>query len=101
MAAIVAVAGIKTEFNGGADTIECNFSPMPVNGVQIEASGFTLDAATITVKGASGGDSDTVAFTEAKHVAVLSSSNAGIAKISQAKLSGVGAVTGFVTFTPL
>jgi len=101
MAAIVAVAGIKTAFSGGADTIECNFSPMPANGVQIEASGFTLNNSTITVKGASGGDPDTIAFTESKHIAVLSSSNSGIAKISQAKLSGVTAGSWFVTFTPL
>lgn len=100
MATITAQPGIKTAFAGGADEIVCTFSPMAPNGIQIESQGFTLDGSTISVKGASGGDYDTVAFTDAKHIAVLGSSNAG-AKISQAKISGVTAGSYFVTFVPL
>lgn len=101
MATITAQPGIKTAFAGGADEIVCNFSPVAEKGVQIEASGFTLDAGDIEIKGASGGDGDVIPFTEARHIAVIGASNSDRAKISQAKISGVAGGSYFVTFTAL
>jgi hypothetical protein len=97
MATVTAVKGVKTAFLGGADEIVCLF-PSSAKAVQVEVEGFTLNNATITVKGRSStAAADTVAFTEAKHIAVLRAQN-GAAYIGEVKLAAVAGGTYNVTF---
>lgn len=100
MATITAIPGIKTAFSGGADVIECTFSPLAKNGVQVETQGFTLNGATVEAYGGSSTDPDELSFTEAKHVAVISSA-AGVANVGKVSISAVTAGSYFVTFSPL
>lgn len=94
MATVTAQPGIKTAFAGGSDDLICTFSPAARKGVQIESQGFTLDGATIQVKGISS-DYDTIAFTEAKHIAVVGVQSGGLT--GQIRISGVTAGSWFVT----
>lgn len=96
MATIAAVKGIKTAFLGGADIIQCTFSPGAKNGVQIEVEDFTLNNSTVTVFGLSSTDGDIKTIAEPLHVAVVA--NRVIGKVS---ISGVTAGSYNVTFIEL
>lgn len=96
MATVEAVKGVKTEFLGGADDIVCIFTS-PAKAVQVEAEGFTLNNSTITVKGRSSVDGDTVVFADAKHIGVIRAES-GAAYIGEVRISGVVAGTHNVTF---
>lgn len=98
MATVEAVKGIKTPFLGGADVIECVFSPGARNGVQVEVEGFTLNNSTLTVFGLSSTDGDIKAISESLHVVVVGTSGGVVGRVS---ISGVVAGTYNVTFIEL
>lgn len=100
MAIITATKGIKTAFSGGSDEIVCVFSPAARNGVQIESEGFTLNLATIEVKGSSMGDADEVSVANAIHVATINGAN-GKSIIGEVRIKSVASGTYFVTFTDI
>ena len=100
MAIITATKGIKTAFSGGADEIVCIFSPAARDGVQVETEGFTLDAATIEVKGNSSTSADEVPVTGTPHVATINGEN-GRSIIGEVRLKGITAGSHFVTFTAI
>lgn len=100
MAIITATKGIKTAFSGGADEIVCVFSPAARNGVQVETEGFTLDGATIEVKGGSSSTADVIAVTGSPHVATINGAN-GRCIIGEVRLKSVAGGTYFVTFTEI
>lgn len=93
MATINALPGIKTAITA-ADTVVVALSPAARNGVQVESQGFTLNTATVLAKGGSSTGQDAIAFTEAKHVAIIENSIIG-------EISVGGGVSGFVTVIPL
>jgi hypothetical protein len=96
MATITAVSGIKTAFLGGVDDIICNFSPA-VEGVQVEAEGFTLNNATLQARGVMTSTYDTIALTDA----VASAAVGQGMKIRSVRISAVAGGSYFVSFTPL
>lgn len=101
MATYYATPGEKTSFPGGSNEMICivaDDSHRPISApsfVNISAQGFTLDNATIGVRGFCSQAYDDVVVTEPKSSVTVGEDGA---KISAIKISGVAAGAHFITF---